>query len=350
MHTINKFGPITLFGSGETLPASGAAYEYTAKQIEGNPGIAVVETPAGFQPNSEVVARKVAQFITSRLQNHHPRVQLIPARKNEGELSTNNADLLEPMLSSNWIFLGPGSPTYAVRNLQDSLLLTYLYAMHRAGCALTLSSAGVLAMSAWTLPVYEIYKVGENLHWVNGLNFFHQFGLDIAFIPHWNNNSGGDELDTSHCFMGHNRFNQLKSLIPNNIPIIGIDEQTALTITFQGNVEWKITGNGNLTILHEKKEYYLPKGVYDPSSFGFDFLLPKTPTKEIQALVDKIEANREKAQENHEPPVEVIRLAEIRRFARSRNDWKTADASRTKIVDLGWEILDTPDGYRLKKI
>ena len=86
----NTFGPITLFGSGETLPASGAAYEFTAAYLKASPEIAILETPAGFQPNTEIVARKVAEFIETRLQNYHPATRIIPARISEGKYSTNN--------------------------------------------------------------------------------------------------------------------------------------------------------------------------------------------------------------------------------------------------------------------
>ena len=54
------------------------------------------------------------------------------------------------------------------------------------GTALIFASATSLASSAFVLPVYEIYKVGEDLHWKPGLNFFSDFGLDLVFISHWN--------------------------------------------------------------------------------------------------------------------------------------------------------------------
>ena len=346
---IPNYGPITLFGSGETLPSSGKTYEYIANLLDHEPVISIIETPAGFQPNSEIVARKVADYISNRLQNYHPTVNLIAARKKDGEFSANNESLLTPMLTSNWIFLGPGSPTYAIRTLSDSMLLNYLYALHASGCALTFSSAVVLAISELTLPVYEIYKVGEELHWAKGLNFLNQFGLGLVFIPHWNNTSGGAELDTSRCFMGIDRFKELRTQLPNDLPIIGIDEQTSLTMVFENEVKWKVEGIGNITILIGSKEMSLTAGEYEPESIGLLFQRPKNIPDQLKNTIEKIKRNKN-MNIYKTPPDEVLRLAEKRQTARRLKDWQTSDALRNQILALGWEINDTSDGYELNEM
>ncbi len=81
------------------------------------------------------------------------------------------------MLNADLIFMGPGSPSYAIRQLRDSLAWYYLIARHRLGAVLALASAATVAFSACALPVYEIYKVGEDLHWIEGLDFFKLYGL-----------------------------------------------------------------------------------------------------------------------------------------------------------------------------
>jgi hypothetical protein len=341
------YGPMTLFGSGETLPASGKAYDLTAELLGNTARIAVVETPAGFQPNSSIVAQKVADFMETRLQSNHPTVDLIPARNKIGKYSTNNPRILQPMLTANWVFLGPGSPTYAVRQIEDSLLMNYLYALHSMGGALTFSSAGVLAASAFTLPVYEIYKVGDVLHWIDGLNYLGPFGLSVVFIPHWNNNSGGKELDTSRCFIGRERFHRLKKLLPQEMPIIGIDEQTALTITFSERQQWIVTGVGGVTIETQTQERTLFEGEYDPAYFGFANHLPDALPVGTDKVIKKIIKHR--TQPILAPPEKVIRLANDRLEARQAKEWARADALRDQIAMCGWEILDMVDGYDLKQ-
>jgi len=197
-------GPVLLFGSGENHPSSGSAYEHLANRMKRKPDIAIFETPAGFELNSEKVAGNIRDFLSRRLQNFNPHIKLIPARSKMTQFSPDNPAILEPVLSSNWLLLGPGSPTYAVRQLKDSLAFEYIKATHFMGGALVLASAALLAFSQLTLPVYEIYKVGEDPHWKDGLDYFSLFGLKLVFIPHWNNNDGGKDLDTCRCFMKKN--------------------------------------------------------------------------------------------------------------------------------------------------
>jgi len=53
------------------------------------------------------------------------------------------------------------------------------------------ASAAALTIGRFTLPVYEIYKVGQDIHWVDGLDILSQFGLHLVVVPHWNNAEGG---------------------------------------------------------------------------------------------------------------------------------------------------------------
>ena len=103
--------------------------------------------------------------------------------------------------------------------------------------------AGAPLLSDVTLPVYEIYKVGAELAWTPGLNLFGNLGMDLAIVPHWNNNEGGAKLDTSHCYMGNDRFNELKSMLPDETVILAIDEHTACVVDL-GREQARVHGNG----------------------------------------------------------------------------------------------------------
>lgn len=74
-------GKIVLFGSGETSATGRAIHDRLMAELPPPIVVAILETPAGFQPNSEHVAREVAEFITERLKNYRPEVRIIPARK-----------------------------------------------------------------------------------------------------------------------------------------------------------------------------------------------------------------------------------------------------------------------------
>ena len=100
----------------------------------------------------------------------------------------------------------------------------------KSGASLILASAATIAFSHFALPVYEIYKVGEDLHWADGLDFYDAVWQRATIIPHFNNNEGGADLDTSHCYIGKDRFDKLRPELPANEWVLGIDEHTAFVV------------------------------------------------------------------------------------------------------------------------
>src|SRR6266446_5729884 len=223
-------GPIVLFGSGEASPIARRVHAAALSQLIPPIRACILETPAGFEPNSARVAGRVADFLRHRLAPFDVQVEIVPARKRGTLLSPDEPEVVAPLLKANYLVLGPGSPTYAARQLDGSLAWHAILARHRLGAPLILASAAAIAASALALPVYEIYKVGEDLGWKAGLNLLGPFGRDVAIVPHWNNHEGGEELDTSHCFMGQERFERLLGLLPSDVDVVGIDEHTALML------------------------------------------------------------------------------------------------------------------------
>ncbi len=242
-------GPIVLFGSGETSPSGRKIFDHVLRPLPPSPKIALLETPAGFELNSPQVIGRVGDFIRHRLQNYDPQITVIPARKRGTAFSPDDPDIIAPLYEADMIFMGPGSPTYAVRQLRGSLAWQALLARHRLGATIVFASAATVAASLYSIPVYEIYKVGEDPHWRDGLDFFGFYGLPLVFVPHWNNNDGGEELDTSRCFMGQPRFAELMEMIPSDLTILGIDEKTALVIEPQF-CTCRVIGLGGVTLIH----------------------------------------------------------------------------------------------------
>jgi len=342
-----SLGPIAILGSGETSSSGGRVLESLARGLPSPLRVSVLETPAGFEPNSAQVAGRVADFLRLRLQNSHPEVDLIPARKRNSPFSPDDPEIVRPLLRSDLIFLGPGSPTYAVRQLRDSLAWHTLLARHRLGAAIVLSSAAALAVSALALPVYEIYKVGQDLHWHDGLDLLGFFGLSLVFIPHWNNAEGGSDLDTSRCFMGQERFVQLGSLLPAQMTVVGIDEHTALVFDLTA-ATCQVMGAGGVTVIRSGQEYGLGSGeTFSLKELG-PFQRPDSGAGIPLAVWEQVQAAQS-------PPVlaappEVLALVAQRRAARARRDWAAADALRQHIASLGWQVMDTPSGPVLEPV
>jgi cyanophycinase-like exopeptidase len=379
-------GLIILFGSGETSPTGRKIFETVFKLLPQSPRLALLETPAGFELNSHQVISSVGDFFIHRFQNYTPQVEIIPARKRGTQFSPDDPAIVTPLLNADLIFMGPGSPSYAIRQLSDSLAWYYLIARHRLGAVLALASAATVALSACALPVYEIYKVGEDLHWIAGLDFFKLYGLQLVFIPHWNNHEGGADLDTSRCFMGQERFVHLMEMLPEEVTVIGLDEKTAL-IMDPSNCECQVKGLGMVTLLHTGHKHFpsaykhssVPPSnnvpgndddlitiagqrdghfhqYHDEQVFPMSELGPfhsYHPEASLPADIWQKAIQAKNKLENEtiqSTPEEIIILVKARQKARQEGNWLFADELRQQIQKLGWEILDTKDGPLSKKL
>lgn len=346
-------GPVLLFGSGETTPGGRRIFESIFTKLrQGGPladplQVSIVETPAGFELNSAQVAGRIGGFLAQRLSNYPMQISIIPARRRGTWASPDNEEILGPLMKANLIFMGPGSPTYAARQLRGSLAWQIIQARHLMGAGLALSSAATIAAGAQALPVYEIYKVGEDPHWKEGLDFFGAYGAQVTFIPHWNNTDGGENLDTSRCFIGRERFNGLRDRLPKDQRVVGIDENTGLLIDLESK-RCEVAGHGHVTLLQDRHEQAYKAG----SSFSLDqlgdFSCPE-PLKGIPRSVwEKIAQPESPAEETSRPPGEVLQLVAEREEARKRKDWARADQLRAQIEIRGWMIKDTAQGPQVE--
>ena len=343
-------GPIALFGSGETSPAAQRIHHEVMSRLSPPVRPVIIETPAGFEPNSEMVARKIADYLQLRLQNFHPQTELVPARKRGTEFSPEDPALAEPIFRSNFIFMGPGSPTYAVRQLQGSYTWQAMLARHRLGAAICFSSAASIAVSKHALPVYEVYKVGEDLHWKEGLDFFSHFGLDLLVTPHWNNNDGGDELDTSHCYLGQERYEKSLALLPELPIILGIEENTGVVIDPVTRL-CHVVGVGQVIVRRDGQDTHHPAG----SAFSVNMLGKWHLPEADEGIPEEVwtrarDAQRAPDEGDVAVPAQVQRLVAERESARTRRDWSTADRLRDEVLARGWQIEDTPDGPNLVRL
>ncbi len=345
-------GIVALLGSGETSAAGGLVFEAVARRLNAVPNIGILETPAGFELNTHRVAGRVAEYLTTRLQNFSPEIRLIPARKRNSAFSPDDPDICAGILTSNVIFFGPGSPTYTVRQLAGSLAWDYIQGRHRMGASVALASAATIALGVKALPVYEIYKVGEDPHWKPGLDMFAPYGLSLVIVPHWNNSEGGAEVDTSRCFVGRQRLDPLLAQLDSHTTVIGLDEHTGLIIDLAGEV-CQVLGKGEIHLVKGGEERSFEDGtscsVFDlgPYHSLVDIsagIAPHAWEKVLTASTAQTVPGSDPL-----PPLEVMEMLEFRRQARLAKEWRKSDILRDQILQTGWKVIDTPDGQKLQR-
>ena len=344
----HSIGQIAFLGSGETSLAGGRIFESLAKNINEPLRIALMETPAGFELNSAQVVGKVGEFMKTRLQNYKPVVDVVPARKKDTAFSPDDPEIVKPLLYANMIFMGPGSPTYAIRQLKDSLAWNVIRARHRLGATLIFASAATISIGAHALPVYEIYKVGQDVHAVDGLNLFADFGVHLSFMPHWNNAEGGADLDTSRCFVGMDRFNQWCDLVPETNTTLGLDEHTGIIMDFESGT-CEVSGVSSVSIVRECDPEMYPSGSkFEMKELG-DFQIPDPIEKDIPAHVWDMVLNAPPLDDNQAAARSHRAGRGTSYSVRANKNWAESDKLRDEIAALGWTVQDLKEGYTLVK-
>jgi hypothetical protein len=236
-------GKIVLMGSGELTATMVEVHKGLLDQLPGPPQATFLDTPAGFQLNVDQISRKAAEYFRVHIRS---LLSISSFKSHETTTDFDAQQAFHILRNSNYILIGPGSPTYAVRQLKVSPIPEIITQCVASGGCLVAASAAALTVGRLTLPVYEIYKVGHALQWIDGMNILGQFGFDLVVVPHWNNAEGGTH-DTRFCFMGEPRFRELEALIPQKIPVLGLDEHTACILDFEDK-QIEIKGLGRVTL------------------------------------------------------------------------------------------------------
>jgi hypothetical protein len=160
--------------------------------------------------------------------------------------------------SADWVFAGPGSPTFALEQWRNTPVPDALADKLRHGGAVVFSSAAALTLGATTVPVYEIYKVGVDPHWLVGLNVLAEVGLNVAVIPHYDNAEGGNH-DTRFCYLGERRLAMLEPSLPDGCFVLGIDEHTGVVMDLDADTA-QIVGKGAVTLRRNGESMRIESG------------------------------------------------------------------------------------------
>jgi hypothetical protein len=336
-------GTLTLIGSGEMSPSMGKVHRAVMSRILGAVQAVFLDTPAGFELNADPISANAVQYFKQHL-NLDLAVASFKAAAAATPAKLENA--LRKLQQANYIFAGPGSPTYAIRNWQGTSIFQAMAMRLATGAHLVFASAAAIAMGRYALPVYELYKVGEDPHWAAGLDLLGPYNLELAIVPHWNNSEGGTH-DTRYCFMGEPRMSFLEKRLPDSATILGIDEYTACILDLSRG-EGAIMGAGQVTIRQRGRD---DRTYPADSHFALDELRAALPPGESRTASAAITGERPAAwidwpdaleDETESADAFIDLLVQVRTRLRTEKQWALADEIRRRLAELGITLEDDP--------
>lgn len=252
-----------IMGSGETAPTMVKVHRELlgdAARTSARPkGSAVLlDTPFGFQENADEIVSKALEYFKVSLNTEFSVASL---RNSETAMARERESFIRDISQADYIFAGPGSPTYALRHWSGAKVSSHLVDAVNSGGTVTFSSAAALTLGEFTLPVYEIYKVGEEPAWREGLGVVNSLlGITAAVIPHFNNREGTNH-DTRFCYMGQRRLDLLESYLPVDAYVIGVDEHTGIILDLEAKTA-KVVGIGTVTVRQAGRQKVIDTGTF----------------------------------------------------------------------------------------
>jgi hypothetical protein len=280
------------------------------------------------------------------------------------------------------IFAGPGSPTYAISHWRGSAVWDEVIQRFEDGADLFFASAASITLGCHALPVYEVYKAGQDPFWAEGLDVLGKIGLRLAVVPHFNDKSGGENYDSRFCYMGARRFDALQEELPPDVAIVGIDAYTSIFFDpAEGTAS--VSGQGGITLISDGTERVFTAGSVIPfesfhssergvvrtfdqeqakqynyafaESESTDPFAPLTEMLETSTALspaDKVEllARVQAARSSAGQPASTAEgplvdlVLELREALRLQKLFQLSDKARKVLEDLGFEIGDTAEG------
>jgi hypothetical protein len=249
---------LTLMGSGETAPTMVKVHRDVLNRTTGTLSAAnclFLDTPFGFQENAEELCTKTLDYFSTSIVRP---LSVAGVGRIDTMSVADRESAYARIRSAAFVFAGPGSPTYTLKQWANTPIPSLLSDKLRLGGSVTFSSAAVLTMGVSTVPVYEIYKAGEDPYWLEGLDVLAVTGIRAAVIPHYNNAEGGHH-DTRFCYLGERRLSILEKVLPTDAYVLGLDEHTGVVIDLDAGSA-TVVGLGVMTLRRNGVSQELPTG------------------------------------------------------------------------------------------
>ena len=356
-------GVLVLLGSGETAPGMTKVHRELLSRHE-HPRAVNLDTPYGFQENVPQMTEKLVDYFQTSLQT---TLTALSFTNYERAGPVERALFKERVRESNYVFSGPGSPTYALAQWGPLNLAADLREVLSNDGTVVFSSAAVLTLGAFTAPVYEIYKAGAAPYWLEGLNLLKELGLNCVAVPHFDNNEGAN-YDTRYCYLGERRLQLLQSRLPDNVAVLGVDEHTALVIDASADT-LRVLGKSHAYWRQASTTLTLERGSTTPLGSLRHTPVPTSspasrPTERVSADATPLELAEAVARGGPQAKEAVVRLVRLasegsktqrdvtplveallvaRAEIRANGNYQLADRLRDALTRAGVEVNDTPN-------
>lgn len=235
-------GRLVVMGSGETAPTMIKVHRQLFELAGAGPAL-LLDTPYGFQENADDITERARSYFRASVGTE---VDVLHWREQPPD-GVAREQALAGLRAARWVFAGPGSPTYALRQWTGTPLPALIADVVRSGGVVVFASAAALTLGSNTVPVYEIYKAGEPSCWRPGLDLVRELtGLPAVVIPHYDNAEGGHH-DTRFCYLGERRLALMERELPAEAFVLGVDEHTGCILDPEARTA-TVVGNGTMTI------------------------------------------------------------------------------------------------------
>jgi hypothetical protein len=249
---------LAIMGSGETAPTMAKVHRALFERFGAGSApvpAAILDTPYGFQENADELSTRTVEFFGTSV----GRPAAVASYRSREVDAFTLATAVARIREARYVMAGPGSPSYALRQWAGGPIPDALAEKLAGGGILTMASAAALTVGVATIPVYEVYKVGEEPRWLEGLDLLGPAtGLRATVVPHYDNAEGGTH-DTRFCYMGERRLRILEAALPKDTFILGVDSHTALVLDLEAGTA-AVSGLGGATVRVGGRSAVFPRG------------------------------------------------------------------------------------------
>lgn len=205
-------GAIALVGSGEYLEVMNTTDAYLLETVGGasNARVVLLPTASGLEEHGPAYWNGLGKHHFSTLGVREIRATSIVDRS-----SAADPEQLALLKDADFYYFSGGQPQHLIETLRDSPAWEIIKAAYeKRGAVLAGSSAGAMALSGYTIALRQILA-GEKPTWVESLRVLPH----LVVFPHF---------DRMANFIDQHVFQELLSTLPDNVLVVGIDENTAL--------------------------------------------------------------------------------------------------------------------------